>query len=180
MNRSLNISVVCGVHLSSRIIAFLAVLLLIGLRPSPVAAVAGPENEKARTRLEELFIWKTSEELKLPPEQEQKFSEIVHALGARKRKASERMEKAVAALDAAKGKPAADKALAQVRETLTEYNSIQLAEFDQLKSLIGSEKLARYYVVKGALSDKLKAMLSAPSQGGGGAAGGSSSPSTSK
>lgn len=131
----------------------------LGVRPSPAAT----EVDKTRSRLDELFIWKASEELKLTPEVEQKFTDIIRELGARKRQAAQQMEKVVAELDAAKTKPQAEKALARLRDAINEYHAIQIAEVDRLKPLLGPEKLARYFVVKDALSAKLKAMLSAPS-----------------
>lgn len=131
------------------------------LAPNAVFAEADA-TEKDRDRLEELFVWKASETLKLPPEQEQKFAQAIRDLNTRKKQANEKMEKAIAQLAAAKSKSNADKALGNYRGVLKDYHSLQFAEVDQLRALLGPEKLARYFVVKAELSEQLKALLSGP------------------
>ena len=129
---------------------------------SPDKTPEKPAEHRAELRLEELFIWKASEELKLPPLQEQKFTDIIHKLGVRKRNAAEILNRVSRELDSVKTKLEAEHSLKRYHEALKEYQAIQLAEFDQLKSLFGAEKLARYIVVKTELSEKLKTLLSAP------------------
>lgn len=107
-----------------------------------------------------LFIWKASEALKLPPEQEQKFTQVVHELNARKKQMSQKMDEAIKGLDAAKTKAESEKALKSYRDALKNYNSVSIDELDRMKPLLGVEKLARYLVVKSELSQQLKALLS--------------------
>jgi hypothetical protein len=124
---------------------------------------ARPKRDaKERSRLEDLFIWKTSEELKLPANQEQEFSDILHKLGERRRTASEKMDVAMKVMAAAKSKAESEKALTQYRLALKEFHAIQFSEIDELKKLLGVEKLSRYLVVKSELTDRLKTMLSQP------------------
>lgn len=117
-------------------------------------------DSKERSRLEELFIWKASEELKLPPQDETKFTEIIKALNVSRRAAGDEMDAAYKDLDAAKTKAEAEKAVARHRAALKQVQAVQTAELDKLKPLLGPEKLARYLVVKNTLLEKLKTMLS--------------------
>jgi hypothetical protein len=81
--------------------------LLIILLTSTLAFAANPSApnhsaptpEQGRSRLLELFIWKTSEELKLPTDVEAKFDEIIRSLNERRKANNERMEKAIARLN---------------------------------------------------------------------------------
>ncbi|HVK62366.1 MAG TPA: hypothetical protein VM432_12485 [Bdellovibrionales bacterium] len=146
-----------------------AVFLLIvnpALAETPAAsaspAAAAKEQSKEGTRLEELFIWKASEELRLPPEQEQKFADTIRALNSRRRKASESMEQAIQALSGVKTKQEAEKLTAAYKSNLREVHAVQIAELDQLKKIIGAEKLARYLVVKNEITEKLKSLMTAP------------------
>lgn len=141
---------------------FVLILFLASCSLSSSVAHAADGANQERSRLDDLFIWKASEELKLPPEQEQKFTEIINDLNSRKRKATEKMEDAIRRLGAVRSRAEADKALAVHREALKEYQAVQTAELDRLKPLLGSEKLARYLVVKSELTEKLKQLLSSP------------------
>lgn len=126
------------------------------------AAFAAPAPSKERSRLEELFIWKTSEELKLAPAVEVKFTETIHSLNSRRREANAKMDAALASLAQAKTKADAEKALNAHRAALREVQAVQSAEIDKLRPLIGPEKLAQYIVVKSSILEKLKSMLAAP------------------
>lgn len=142
-------------------------ILIAASVAAPVSSIAADavtkSDSKERSRLEELFIWKASEELKLPPAEETKFTEIIKTLNASRRAAGDEMDAAVKDLDAAKTKAEAEKALARHRAALKQVHAVQTAELDKLKPLLGSEKLARYLVVKNTLLERLKTMLSSPS-----------------
>lgn len=117
-------------------------------------------DSKERSRLEELFIWKASEDLKLPPQDESKFTDIIKSLNVARRAAGEEMDAAYKDLEAAKTKAEAEKALARHRAALKQVHAVQTTELDKLKPLLGPEKFARYLVVKNTLLEKLKTMLS--------------------
>ncbi|MES2962255.1 MAG: hypothetical protein V4760_00085 [Bdellovibrionota bacterium] len=151
-------------HLSHFMIAIFIVVA------APFATLAADavthSTSKERSRLEELFIWKASEELKLPPADDTKFTEIIQSLNVSRRAAGDEMDAAVKGLGEAKTKIEAEKALVRHRAALKQVQSVQTAELDKLKPLLGPEKLARYLVVKNALLEKLKTMLSAPAPAG--------------
>jgi hypothetical protein len=151
---------------------------------SPEHAPSSPEQ--GRSRLLELFIWKTSEELKLPTDVENKFGDIVRHLNEKRKANAERMEKAIQRLDGltqgpAEASPASptgaqaptatkadpkilDAALTEYKKALQEYQKLQTDELLQLKAILAPEKLARYLVVKNELTEKLKTFLSKPNE----------------
>jgi hypothetical protein len=120
------------------------------------------DESKERSRLEDLFIWKTSEELKLAPADEQTFTDVIHDLNKRRHQANAHMDSALARLSSAKTKAETEKALAAHRAAVKEAQAVQIAELDRLKPLLGPEKLAKYIVTKNSILEKLKAMLAAP------------------
>jgi hypothetical protein len=145
--------------------AFLFATSSVALASSKDADPGAPKTStktQPERRIEELFIWKVSEELKLPPAQELKFTEVIRSLGVRKRNATEAMAEVTRKLDAAKDKSEAERSLKKYHEALREFQAVQLAEYDNLKGLLGAEKLARYLVVKSELNEKLKTLLSNP------------------
>lgn len=154
-------------------------VLLIALLAVP-SAMADSAAPKHRTHLDELFIWKMSEELKLPPEEELKFSEIISGLNAQKRELYERLDEAVKKLAQANGTKAAEAALTAHRKLIGEQQALQTKELDSLRSLLGAERMAKYLVAKNELTERLKAMLTTPqggeaSRGGGTAEAGAAS-----
>ena len=138
-------------------------LFLLSVVVSASAAPAFADStSKERSRLEELFIWKTSEELKLDPKVEIKFTETIHSLNTRRRAANTKMDAALASLAQAKTKDQAEKALNAHRAALREVQAVQTTEIEKLRPLLGPEKLAQYIVVKSSILEKLKTMLAAP------------------
>jgi hypothetical protein len=160
------------------------IFVLILLVASAALAEHPPTSpEQGRSRLLELFIWKTSEELKLPTDVENKFGEIVRHLNEKRKANGERMEKAIVRLDQltqsqstteastsptpGATKPDAkvlDAALTEYRKALQEYQKLQTDELTQLKAILPPDKLARYLVVKNELTEKLKTFLSKPNE----------------
>jgi hypothetical protein len=158
------------------------IFVMIFLVASAAFAEHPPTNpEQGRSRLLELFIWKTSEELKLPTDVENKFGDIVRHLNEKRKINGERMEKAIQRLDALTQPPAEaaatpapsatkadpkalDAALTEYRKALQEYQKLQTDELSQLKAILPPDKLARYLVVKNELTEKLKTFLSKPNE----------------
>jgi Spy/CpxP family protein refolding chaperone len=142
---------------------FVAASAATAFAAQPIStAAAGATDSKERTRLEELFIWKTSEELRLAPADEQKFTDAIHDLNKKRKEANAKMDAALTALASAKTKVEAEKALASHRAALRDSQGVQNAELDRLRPLLGPEKLARYVVAKNSILEKLKSMLAAP------------------
>jgi hypothetical protein len=165
-------------------VRFPVLLLLVAFVSAP-AAHAKPSSvaqELARAKMLELFIWKTSDELKLPADTETKYGETIRKLNDRRRKNADRMEKAIDRLDELTRPPAPDiaptptpaagakaqskeleAALGEYTKAVKEFQQLQDDEIVQLKKVLSSEKLARYLVAKQELTEKLKSYLSKPS-----------------
>jgi hypothetical protein len=108
------------------VLLFVAVFVSFsGSRAEASAPQTPTTDSKERARLEELFIWKTSEELKLQPAAEQKFTDVIHALNKRRRNANARMDAALDTLALAKTKTEIEKALAAHRAALRETQAVQ-------------------------------------------------------
>lgn len=112
--------------------------------------------------MEELFIWKTSDELKLSSSEEKKFTDIVKSLNKRKSDLNQSLHDSVDKISAAKTIKEKDSQLIKYRKDLGAYNKISEEEFDKLKTLLGSERLALYLKLKQDLTGRIKTMLANP------------------
>lgn len=121
------------------------------------AGTAGASERPGR--LEELMLWKMSDELRLAPAEEKAFSEVVRDLNRKKAELSRKLESELSMLKLAKTAKERSASLTRYRKTLNETQGLSLEEFDRLKKLFGDEKLARYLDVKKDLADKVKALL---------------------
>lgn len=117
-----------------------------------------------RLRLEELFISKMSEELKLPSKMESSFAEAIRALNREKTKANLEVANSLVAIDQAQNghrsavKRATEKAVKRYEKAWRAYGQLPIREVARLRSILGSERLGRYLVAKSQMADKLKAL----------------------
>jgi hypothetical protein len=118
--------------------------------------------EDKKNQLEELFIWKTSDELKLSASEEKKFTDLVKFLNKRKSDLNQSLHDSVDRIAAAKTTKDKDAELTKYRKDLGAYNKISEEEFDKMKTLLGSERLAQYLKLKQDLTGRIKTMLANP------------------
>jgi hypothetical protein len=121
--------------------------------------------EDKKNQLEELFIWKTSDELKLSTSEEKKFTDLVKSLNKRKSDLNQSLHDSVDKIAAAKTTKDKDAELTKYRKDLGAYNKISEEEFDKMKTLLGSERLAQYLKLKQDLTGRIKTMLANPEAG---------------
>ena len=114
----------------------------------------------AKNKVEELFIWKMSDDLSLTYEQEKKFAEIVKQLNEKKAKISQDLETKLNTLKTAKDAKARDSALADYRKTLAQYGTLSVEEIDLMTKAFGNEKAAQYLYLKAEFTQKLKQIIS--------------------
>jgi hypothetical protein len=112
-----------------------------------------------KQRLEELFIWKVSEELKLDPAEEKKFGDTVRDINKSKAALQKDLDDQIDRIKTA-GEKDLKKELSNYKSKLKKYNDLAVSEVDRIKRAIGDQKTARYLVLKSELSTKLKSMLS--------------------
>ncbi len=118
--------------------------------------------DRERRRLEELMIWKMSEELKLPILIEAQFTEVIRNLNVEKGRSNNDLATSLIELGQAKTDKEADLVLKRFEKAIRRSQQVPLNEFKRLKRLLGPQKLARYFVAKSQMVEKLKALSSAP------------------
>ena len=119
---------------------------------------------REKRRLEELFIWKMSEELKLPVETETSFAEAIRSLNREKAKANLDVAEALIAIDKAqngdrlKSKVDIAKAVSRYEKAWRAYGALPIREVARMRTILGNERLGRYLVAKSMMAEKLKAL----------------------
>ncbi|KYG69769.1 hypothetical protein AZI87_10260 [Bdellovibrio bacteriovorus] len=130
---------------------------------SLVSAASAAEK---RNQLEELLIWKMSDELKLTPVEEKKFTDIVKSLNQKKADLNHELQASVEKMQKATSAKFKEDELSKYRKTLQSYGRVGEEEFDKLKPLLGSERMAQYLVIKQDLTNRIKSMLANPESNG--------------
>lgn len=132
--------------------------------PAMVEAAASDRVERERKRLEELFIWKMSEELKLSVDTEVAFAEALRSLNREKSVALNELNAALLALgdatQVAKGasSPRIVKAMDRYEKAVRRYGEFPFREVARLKPILGAEVTARYLFAKSQVTEKLLAI----------------------
>ncbi|KHD89844.1 MAG: hypothetical protein OM95_01940 [Bdellovibrio sp. ArHS] len=121
-----------------------------------------------RNQLEELLIWKMSDELKLTPVEEKKFTDLVKELNRKKSDLNHEMQLSIEKMQKATTTKVKEDELSKYRKNLQSYGRIGEEEFDKLKPLLGAERLVQYLVIKLDLTNRIKSMLTNPEAGKGG------------
>jgi hypothetical protein len=120
-------------------------------------AAATNESEIRRNHIEDIFIWKISDELKMSVKEEKAFTEINKSLNKKKYDLNRQIQELARQLNAKS--PQLESKLKDYRKLLAEYNQLSLAEYDSIKKLLGSQKFADYIRVKSELNAKLRSIL---------------------
>ena len=139
----------------------LTLLLLSIFCLNSAFSVAVHAAEK-RNQLEELLIWKMSDELKLSTTEEKKFSDIVREINKRKAQYNQELQASVEKMSKAKTGKAKDEELTLYRKSLQNYGRMSEEEFDKLKPLLGPERMVQYLQIKQDLTNRIKTMLTNP------------------
>lgn len=114
--------------------------------------------DKNKNRMEELFMWKVSDALALDQKEESEFKRVMEKIRDVRNKRTAKIDETLRKLDKAdsKEKP---QLLAQYKDMLKEYNSCQVEEVEELEKLLGTERVAKYLVLKDQLLNRLKGAL---------------------
>lgn len=124
--------------------------------------LVAPAAVESRNRVEELFIWKISDEMKLSVPDEKAFSDLFRKMNQKKAESNEEIQSILKKLSESKDLKDKEKLLKEHRKALKAYNDLTMEEVDQIQKLFGSEKAAQYFVLKNDLTNKLKSMLASP------------------
>ena len=117
------------------------------------------KKEANKNYIEDIFIWKISDELKLSVQEEKAFTEIQKSLNKKKSELNKRIQDSLAALK----DNASEADLKKHRQLLQEYNALVLQEFDSIKKALGAAKFTQYLKIKNELTNKMKSILAGES-----------------
>lgn len=139
------------------ILRLLILILIFGTLQAPTLVFAEKRNQ-----LEELFIWKMSEELKLSALEEKKFTEIVKNINSDKSKLNKELQDAVVKMAKLSTEKEKADSLKQYRKTLEKYNSLSEIEIEKMQSLLGVSRTLQYLQFKQDLTNRVKSLLASP------------------
>lgn len=111
-------------------------------------------------QVEDLFIWKISDELKLSVKEEKSFSEIIRKLNKEKLDLTNQMDQLTIELKDQKDNKKNQQILKKYKVSLQKYGLTSIQEIDKIEKLLGSERTAKYIVLKNDFTSKLKQLLS--------------------
>jgi len=117
---------------------------------------------ESRNKVEELFIWKISDELKLSVPDEKSLSDFLRGLNQRRAQVNEDLQTSLKKMAETTNPKDRDKVLAEHRKLLKAYSDLSIEEVDRIPKMLGSEKAVQYFVLKNDLTNRLKSMLATP------------------
>ncbi len=127
-----------------------------------LGSFATAEAADSRNRVEELYIWKISDELKLSVPEEKSFSNLIRDLNARRTDINDQIQSLIKKLALPTSAKEKEKKLSEHRKLLKRYNELNLEEFDKILKMFGTEKASQYFVLKNELTSKVKNLLASP------------------
>ncbi|PIS10277.1 MAG: hypothetical protein COT73_10400 [Bdellovibrio sp. CG10_big_fil_rev_8_21_14_0_10_47_8] len=110
----------------------------------------------SKNRVEELFIWKISDELKLSVPEEKSFSQLVRSLGQKRARVNEELKDVVRKLSQSQSTADREKLLVEQKKLFKKYNDLSLEEADRVQKILGIDRTAQYFVLKSDLTNRLK------------------------
>jgi len=103
-----------------------------------------------------------SEELKLNPVEEKRFTETVKALNQKKSDLNKDLQDSLAAMSKAEtDKQKADQ-LKSYKKTLHAYNQLSEEEVEKVQGMLGVARTVQYLQIKQDLTNRIKTMLISP------------------
>lgn len=121
--------------------------------------------QSSRARIEDLVIWKFSDELKLSAIEEKKFSDFFRELSRKKSALDKTNLEIVQKLKQAKNKTETEKILTEYKKNVANSERLAVEEVEQMLKSLGSERTRQYLVLKFELNRKLRDLnVPAPSK----------------
>ncbi|MES2801471.1 MAG: hypothetical protein V4654_03180 [Bdellovibrionota bacterium] len=139
--------------------SFFTVLLLSLFLCLPLHAQSAPTPKK--NSVEDIFIWKVSDELKLSAFDEKKFADIHRDLNKQKLQLATQLQKLSFQSKENPQLPQsqASNIIKDYKKTLIAYNNLSLQELDKMKALLGDKKFLDYLAIKQDINLKLKSLV---------------------
>lgn len=132
---------------------FFQIFLLV-FSVSILAEASNPKN-----KLEELLIWKMSDELKLNAIQEQEFAGVIRTLNSSKATFTKDLQKSLETMAKVKEGKAKEKELENYSLILKKINQLNEDEIKDMKRILGVEKLVEYLLLKQDIAARIKSSL---------------------
>jgi hypothetical protein len=136
------------------------IIVVLSLQAIGFAAPTGVKT----AHLEELMIWKVSDELQLKSTEEKAFSQTVKNLNQEKAQLSEQLQQNLTSLQNEKSEKKIQDILKKYRQTLVAYSKLNEKEFDEMLKLLGTQRMSQYLLLKQEITQKIKGLLSAPAE----------------
>lgn len=133
--------------------------LILSIAILLISAVSAAEK---KNQLEELFIWKMSDELKLSAVEEKKFTDTVRELNTKKATLNQDMTSSLDKIAKLKETKEKEAELTKYRKTLQNYGRIAEEEYDRLKPMLGTDRMAQYLLLKQDLLNRIRTMILNP------------------
>ena len=140
--------------------SYLTVLLIPFILIGTIASAQSAPTPK-KNSVEDIFIWKVSDELNLTATEEKKFADIHRELNKQKMQLAARLQKLSfqSKENPQLPKVKAAEIIKDYKKTLISYNNLSLQELDQMKSLLGDKKFLDYLSIKQDINMKLKSLV---------------------
>lgn len=134
-------------------------ILFIILLSGGLCVSAADDSEKSRRRIEDLYVWKISDELKLTVKEEKVVSDIFKDINAQKNTNLQKMGQLMAEINKTPSIAKTKDLLAQYRTLINQYNKINLLEVQEIEKGLGAEKALRYLAIKSDIASKVKMLI---------------------
>jgi hypothetical protein len=125
---------------------------------APRAEVATHDRtDKMRSRLEQLFIWRVSDRLRLKPQEETKFTTEYKKLCDERLKLSSEVDQQLGSIEKSRGdRVALSKGLADYQALVKKQSLLQIKEIETMGKIFDPVKMAEYLLLKRDLTEKFK------------------------
>lgn len=115
-----------------------------------------------KNQVEDIFIWKISDELQLTAKQEKEFGDIHRTLNKKKFELTEGLKKIQTDIRISQPPLTSSeqsKLIQKNRQLLLKLNQLNIDEFDSMKKLLGSQKFLSYLFLKQEINAKFKSIV---------------------
>lgn len=141
--------------------SFFTVLLIPILFCLPLHAQSAAAPTVKKNSVEDIFIWKVSDELKLSATEEKKFADIHRDLNKQKMQLATQLQMLSFQSKENPQLPQSQAAhiIKNYKKTLIAYNNLSLQELEKMKALLGDKKFLDYLAIKQDINLKLKSLV---------------------
>lgn len=117
------------------------------------------DSEKTRRRIQDLYIWKISDELKLTVKEEKQVGDIFKEINKEKSQNLQKINSLVSEMEQIKDSKKYKSTLTEYKKLLSQYNAINLEEIEKIEVALGSERTIKYIAVKSDITSNVKKLL---------------------